>query len=66
VAGFNFGFFGLEDAPFSVSPDPIYFYLSSLHRGILQKIQYVVRRRQGLGLVYGDVGVGKTSMAQII
>jgi type II secretory pathway predicted ATPase ExeA len=66
VAGFNFGFFGLEDAPFSVSPDPIYFYLSSLHRGILQKIQYVVRRRQGLGLVYGDVGVGKTSMAQIL
>lgn len=66
MAEFDFGFFGLQDAPFSVSPDPIYFYLSPLHRGILQKVQYVVRRRQGLAIIFGDVGVGKTSMAQIL
>jgi len=59
-------FFGLQDEPFSVSPDPIYFYLSQLHRGILEKVRYVVRRRQGLVVLFGDVGTGKTSMAQLL
>lgn len=66
MAEFDFAYFGLEDAPFSVSPDPLYFFLSPLHRGILQKVQYVVRRRQGLAVIFGDVGTGKTSMAQIL
>jgi len=66
MADIDVSFFRLEEEPFSISPDPIYFYLSQLHRGILQKVKYVVRRRQGLAVLYGDVGTGKTSMAQLL
>ena len=66
MADFDIKFFNLDEEPFSVSPDPSYFYLSPLHRGILQKVKYVVRRRQCLSVLYGQVGTGKTSMAQIL
>lgn len=66
MSEFDVAYFGLDEEPFSISPDPSYFYLSPLHRGIIQKIRYVVRRRQCLTVLYGDVGTGKTSMAQIL
>lgn len=58
--------FGLIENPFSVSPNPRYFYLSNLHKGILAKVDYVVQNRQGLTVVYGDIGTGKTSLARIL
>jgi len=58
--------FGLGENPFSVSPNPRYFYLSNLHRGILAKVDYVVEHRQGLTVIYGDVGTGKTSLARVL
>ncbi len=59
-------FFGLSDNPFSVSPSPRYFYVSPVHRGIIAKIEYVVNHRQGLTVLYGDVGTGKTSLARLL
>ena len=59
-------FFELAEYPFSVSPDPRYFYLSKQHRGMLAKVDYVVEQRQGLTVVYGDVGTGKTSLARVL
>ena len=55
---------GLSDPPFSLSPDPRYFYLSSQHRTTLSKTTYVIEQRQGLSVVFGDVGLGKTSVAR--
>ena len=57
-------FLGLSDPPFSLSPDPRYFYLSSQHRTTLSKTTYVIDQRQGLSVVFGDVGLGKTSVAR--
>jgi general secretion pathway protein A len=59
-------YFGLAEHPFSVSPNPRYFYLSGVHRGILSKVDYVVSHRQGLTVVYGDIGAGKTSLARVL
>lgn len=59
-------FFSLVDNPFSVSPSPRYFYVSPVHKGILAKIEYVVTHRQGLTVLYGDIGLGKTSMARFL
>ena len=59
-------YFNLAENPFSVSPNPRYFYLSSLHRGILSKVDYIVEHRQGLTVIYGDIGTGKTSLARVI
>lgn len=55
---------GLTDPPFSLSPDPRYFYLSAQHRTTLSKTTYVIDQRQGLAVVFGDVGLGKTSIAR--
>jgi general secretion pathway protein A len=59
-------FFDLAENPFSVSPNPRYYYLSKIHRGILENVDYVVEHRQGLTVIYGDVGTGKTSLARLL
>jgi general secretion pathway protein A len=55
---------GLVEAPFSLSPDPRYFYVSLQHKATLAKVTYATEQRQGLSVVYGDVGVGKTTIAR--
>jgi len=62
----DFGALGLVEAPFSLSPDPRFFFLSSQHKTALAKINYTAQQRQGLSVVYGDVGVGKTTIARRI
>lgn len=62
----DFGSMGLIEAPFSLSPDPRFFFLSSQHKTALAKIRYTAEQRQGLSVVYGDVGVGKTTIARRI
>jgi general secretion pathway protein A len=57
-------FFGLQERPFSISPDPRFFFLSSQHKEALAKCQYSVQERMGLAVIYGDVGTGKTTIAR--
>jgi general secretion pathway protein A len=57
-------FFGLQERPFSISPDPRFFFLSSQHKEALAKCQYAVQERMGLAVIYGDVGTGKTTIAR--
>lgn len=59
-------YFHLTENPFSVSPNPRYYYLSDLHRRIIAKVDYVVDNRQGLAVIYGNVGTGKTSLARLL
>ncbi len=54
--------FGLKTEPFSTSPHPDFFYLSKIHTAILYKAQILMELRRGLGLILGDVGVGKTTL----
>lgn len=53
-------FFGLNEKPFNLTPDPRYFYLSESHREALAGLIYGVREKAGLITVTGPVGVGKT------
>jgi general secretion pathway protein A len=55
---------GLAEAPFTRSPDPRFLYLSAQHRTALAKITYAVEHREGLSVLYGDAGTGKTSLAR--
>ncbi|MBC8444779.1 MAG: AAA family ATPase [Chloroflexi bacterium] len=60
----DFSALGLSEPPFSLSPDPRFFFLSAQHKTALAKITYTAEQRQGLSVVYGDVGVGKTTIAR--
>ena len=55
---------GLIEPPFSLSPDPRYFYVSLQHKATLAKVTYATEQRQGLSVIFGDVGVGKTTVAR--
>jgi general secretion pathway protein A len=55
---------GLIEPPFSLSPDPRYFYVSLQHKATLAKVTYTTEQRQGLSVIFGDVGVGKTTVAR--
>ena len=55
-------FFGLTDAPFNMTPDPRYLFLSEVHEEALSALLYGIRQRKGLMTLTGPVGVGKTTI----
>ncbi len=55
---------GLEQEPFSTSPDPAFFYQSHRHRAALANLMIEFRLKRGLSVVLGDVGVGKTTLGR--
>ena len=56
--------FGLEEEPFSTSPDPAFFYESAEHREALLRLEIAIKQKRGASLVLGDVGTGKTTLAR--
>ena len=55
-------FFGLREAPFSLTPDPRFLWLSETHQEGLAALVYGITRRKGFLLLSGEVGVGKTTL----
>jgi len=58
--------FGLNSAPFSITPDPHYLYLSSRHREALAHLLYGVNEGPGFVLLTGEVGTGKTTLCHCL
>lgn len=52
--------------PFLLSPNTDLFFRTDSVQATLAKIDYVVSNRQGLTVVYGDVGLGKTTLMQYL
>src|SRR6266498_2844861 len=57
-------FFDLKEIPFSLSPDPRYLYLSFQHTKALKRAKRNIDARQGLTVILGDAGVGKSTVAR--
>ena len=55
-------FFGLRENPFNVNPDPRYLFLTPQTREALDDLTYGIQARQGLILLTGEVGTGKTTL----
>ena len=55
-------FFGLREAPFSLTPDPRFLWLSETHQEGLAALVYGITRRKGFLLLTGEVGTGKTTL----
>lgn len=59
-------FFGIEENPFSLSPDPAFLYRSSQHEEALANLIYGVQSRKGFIVLSGEVGTGKTTMLECL
>ncbi len=57
-------FFGLEQAPFSIAPDPRYLFMSERHREALAHLLYGVQAGGGFVLLTGEIGAGKTTVCR--
>jgi general secretion pathway protein A len=57
-------YFGLKDNPFSIAPDPAYFYISDKHREALAHLMYAFNSDGGFVLLTGEVGTGKTTVCR--
>ncbi|MGH7830565.1 MAG: AAA family ATPase, partial [Candidatus Binatia bacterium] len=55
-------FFGFREAPFSVTPDPAFFYVNSQYQEAFATLRYGIAARKGLIVVTGEVGTGKTTL----
>ncbi len=54
--------FGLRTEPFSLTPDPAFFYLSPDHAEALAGLKIGLENRRGLMLMIAEVGMGKTTL----
>jgi len=59
-------YFGLREAPFAISPNPRYLYMSALHREALAHLLYGIRSDGCMILLTGEVGTGKTTLCRCL
>ena len=59
-------FFGLHERPFSLTPDPKYFYESRSHGAAREALTAGLGRGERFLLVTGDLGIGKTAMCRTL
>ncbi|HTJ89161.1 MAG TPA: AAA family ATPase [Acidocella sp.] len=57
-------YFGLTDMPFRLTPDDHYFYPSREHRRALSHLLFGLSQGEGIIVVTGEVGAGKTTLVE--
>jgi len=57
-------FFGLQQDPFSIAPDPHYLFMSERHREALAHLLYGLGGGGGFVLLTGEIGAGKTTVCR--
>ena len=55
-------FYGLNELPFGLTPDPRYIYFTPSHTEVMANLHYGIESGKGLIVVTGEVGTGKTTM----
>jgi general secretion pathway protein A len=59
-------FFGFQESPFNLSPDPSFLFRSAQHEEALANLIYGVQSRKGFIVLTGEVGTGKTTMLECL
>ena len=57
-----FGYFGLRENPFHVSPNPRFYHSTPAHDSARQELLFGLQTRQGLLVLTGEAGTGKTTL----
>ncbi len=59
-----FDFFGLKEAPFQLTPDPYFLFLSKSHARAKAYMDYTIWNRDSFVVITGEIGSGKTTLIQ--
>jgi type II secretory pathway predicted ATPase ExeA/cell division septation protein DedD len=59
-------FYGLGEKPFSLSTDPRFLYKSASHTPVFHDVLAGIRRREGLVVLTGEIGMGKTTLCRSV
>jgi len=57
-------FYGFVQSPFTLAPDPRFLYLSQAHEAALQQVLQAIRSKEGIVVLTGDIGTGKTTLCR--
>jgi type II secretory pathway predicted ATPase ExeA len=57
-------YYGLQERPFDLTPDPRYLFLTPKHQEALTNLQYGITQRRGVTVVLGPAGTGKTTLVR--
>ena len=55
-------YFGFREAPFSITPDPRFFYTNALYQEALATLRYGIEGKKGFVAITGEAGTGKTTL----
>jgi general secretion pathway protein A len=59
-------FFGLNEKPFAITPDPRYLFMSARHTDALAHLLYGISESGGFIQLTGEVGTGKTTLIRSV
>ena len=59
-------FYGFVQSPFTLAPDPRFLYLSPSHDAALQLLLQAIDRKEGIVVLAGDIGTGKTTVCRSV
>jgi general secretion pathway protein A len=55
-------YFGFPQSPFSVTPDPRFFYTNPVYQEAFATLRYGIQAKKGFIVITGEVGTGKTTL----
>lgn len=59
-------FYGFDEKPFNLVPNPDYLFLSPKHKSALTFLEYGVTQKIGFVMLTGEIGIGKTTLIRHI
>src|SRR6188474_1286079 len=59
-------YFRFTQRPFSLTPDPKFYFRSRSHARAFDALSAAIARRESVMLVLGDLGVGKTTLCRTL
>ena len=57
-------YYGIAEAPFDLTPNPKFLFLSPRQREVLSNLRYALATSKGFTLILGDAGTGKTTLVR--
>ncbi|MBN2093539.1 general secretion pathway protein, partial [candidate division KSB1 bacterium] len=59
-------FYGFNEKPFNLTPDPRFIYFSKTHRKSLDVLIKSITKREAISTLSGEVGTGKTTLIRAL